>query len=182
MLKALCPSAPLCAAEPWSLQPFPMGPCLLAPVVWGCSLLPGSPLKSHFTIPGFLLLVFKSDGEQFICSCARNCTQLSSVFCLEKFSLYFLHIAKLLLASHSACQELLPPGSSPAILTGGSLINVLGGFGAFPSHFPVVSATPAPFIAHTSSALSQAQSGRLLQHCLWCFPNPPGAVRDAGME
>lgn len=50
---------PPCAAEPWFLQPFPVGLCLLAPGDWSCSLLPGSPLKSHFTIPGFLLLMLQ---------------------------------------------------------------------------------------------------------------------------
>lgn len=86
------------------------------------------------------------------------------------------------MASCSARQELLLPGLSSDILTGVSLINVSGDFGAFPSHFPVVSATPAPFTAHSSSALQWARTGCPLQHCLWCFPNPPGAIRDVGAE
>lgn len=58
----------------------------------------------------------------------------------------------------------------------------LESFRAFPSHFPVVSPTPAPCTSHGYSTLQRTWSSRPLQHCLWCFLSPTGTVRDADAE
>lgn len=59
---ALSPPIPLsCRA----LVPpaLPCGPCLLAPEIWGCFLLGGSPVKTHLVILLFLLQILNLQVE-----------------------------------------------------------------------------------------------------------------------
>lgn len=136
------------------------------------SWFPSPGLASQLVTPSH----FQVDGELFLCSCALNCPQLSF-----KILSYFLHFAALILASCSACQELLPPGLSPGILKGVFLINVLGAFRAFPSHFLVVSPSPAPCTPHSYSALRWAQSSCPLSTACGAS-QVPLAVRDVYAE
>lgn len=84
VLQSLGSSSP----SPWGSVCWPQGSgvalsCFEEPLhhSWFSSTDPASQLvtPSHFQV----------DREQFLCSCAHNCTQLSSLFCLAKFCLIF---------------------------------------------------------------------------------------------
>lgn len=141
---------------------FAQPPCLLVPGVWGCSLLPGSALKSHFTLPSFAsadpvsqLVTHSHFQVGSISSVPHNSVQY---FSLQNFILFSSHCQ-----AHFGFLLCSPRASSTWIGTWhfnkNVLINILGGFRAFPSHFPVVSPTqlPAhPTVTPLSGGLSPA--------------------------